>query len=232
MESQNSGKKVTYLREVGELLANAKKNTKNALEEIHAIAGEAKIACADRVYNVMASVADAQLEVIRTGGKGIVEMSEALSGEGSNMVGEALITEAKRISEDYESLTAPIEESAVITDATISSRGLEENWTTAVQNKFSDACMAFIQVRAKLIYNISEATRKARENDFDDVYKTFGRNLENSCNEIADIFKKHMGEFEAAGINIEKMQNNARTAVSGVGKADSAMAAAQKPIEF
>lgn len=226
MESMNSGKKITYLNEVGEFLANGKKNTKKAIDAVYDVACEAKIACADKAYNALAEVAIAQLEVIATGGKGLLEMAEALSSSQSKQVGEALTLGAKKVTEEYATLGSNNVDVEKFSESTISGRGLEENWTEAMQAKFDDACRAFIQVRVNLLRDIAESTAKAREGDFDDIYKSYGRNLEEACNEIASIFRKHTEAFEKAGVDINKMQEQARQSTSGVGKVDFTAASA------
>lgn len=217
-ESIESGKKLEYINTVGEFLDVARKNTIKTVEEIGAVANEARVAVADRVYNVIADIANAQLEVISTGGDGLVKLAESLQ-KGSS-VGPALVAGAKKAESEWAPLAAKSEEIARTSDSVIDGRGLDENWTNAVQTKFTDSCRAFIQVRANLMRDVADATAKLKTADFGDVYMSFGRKLEASCNEVTDKFNGTMEVFAAAGINIDKMQEDARASTASVGKVD------------
>ena len=217
-ESILSQKKIDYINTTGEFLAIAKENTIKALEEIMAVNNKAKVACADRASNILFKVGNAQLEVIATGGKGLVELSEALQ-EGT-MVGPALVREAKKAADEWAPLAVKAEDFPLIADSVIDSRGLDENWTASVQTEYTNACMAFIQIRENLLRDLAESTHTLAGGDFDDVYKDFGKKLETSCNEITKIFNNTIALFEAAGINLAKMQDNARQSTTNVGNVD------------
>lgn len=217
-ESIESGKKLEYINTVCEFLDVAKKNTIKTVDEISAVANEARVACADRVYNVIADVANAQLEVISTAGDGLVKLAESL--QKGNSVGPALVAGAKKAEDECAPLAAKTEDIPRISDAVIDERGLDENWTNSMQTKFTDACRAFIQVRANLMRDVADATAKLKTADFGDVYMSFGRKLEGACNEVTDKFNGTMDVFAAAGINIDKMQEDARASTSSVGKVD------------
>lgn len=219
-ESFVSKKKVEYLDSLRENLATTKENTIKTVEEIISIAKKAKTACAYKTANVMAKVANAQLTVIASAGKGGTEMAQALQ-EGS-AVGPALVREAKRIEDEISPLAVKADDIPLFSDSVIDESGLEENWGVAVQQEFSNACMAFVQVRANSIRDISETTQKVLTGDFDEVYKKFGKNLETDFNDIARIFNTAMTVFESAGINIAKMQADAKQSAASVGNTDVA----------
>lgn len=217
-ESISSQKKIDYINSTGEFLAVAKDSTIKALEEILAVTNKAKVACADRASNVLFKVGNAQLEVIASGGKGLIEFAEALKT--GTMVGEALVKAANKALDEWSPLAAKPEEFPLIADSVISSRGLDENWTAAVQNEYTNACMSFIQIRENLLRDLAESTRALSGGDFDDLYKDFGRKLEADCNELTKHFNNTMTLFEAAGVNLAKMQDNARQSTASVGNID------------
>ena len=121
---------------------------------------------------------------------------------------------------DLEPLAVKADDIPLYSDATIAGAGLEDNWTTAVQGEFNDACMAFVQVRANSIRDLSDTTRKVVTGDFDEIYMAFGKKLEADYNEITRIFNNAVTVFEAAGVNIAKMQADAKAAANVVGNTD------------
>ena len=80
--------------------------------------------------------------------------------------------------------------------------------------------MAFVQVRANSIRDLSDTTRKVVTGDFDEIYMAFGKKLEADYNEITRIFNNAVTVFEAAGVNIAKMQADAKAAANVVGNTD------------
>jgi hypothetical protein len=218
-ESVLSGKKLEYLNSLEENLAKTRDNTISAIETVKAVADKAKIACAYRAANVLVKIANAQLEVVASGGKGGAELAETLKKEGKP-IGEALVNGAAKVLGDLEPLAVKADDIPLYSDATIAGAGLEDNWTTAVQGEFNDACMAFVQVRANSIRDLSDTTRKVVTGDFDEIYMAFGKKLEADYNEITRIFNSSMTVFEAAGVNIAKMQADAKAAANVVGNTD------------
>lgn len=219
-ESFESKKKVEYLDSLRENLATTKARTIETAESVINIAKKAKTACAYKTANVIAKVANAQLQVIASAGKGGTEMAQALQTGAA--VGPALVREGKRLEDELTPLAVKAEDIPLFADSVIGESGLEENWGTAVQQEYTDACMSFVQVRADSIRDISETTQKVMTGDFDEVYKKFGKNLETDFNDIARIFNTAMTVFEEAGINIAKMQADAKQAAAKVGGTDVA----------
>lgn len=196
----NSGKKIAYFDSTLEALMQCNNRIKTAVEDMRVASEAIRAAAIDRAYNCAVDMGNHMNEGIVSAGKASVEVLEDLAK--LTTVGDALVSEAKRVKTTAEEVAAAKADFNKVPANVISSRGLDENWTDKTIAAFVDATVAFITARREMITTIAEITAKNSEEDFKDVYMTIGRNLEKISNETVDSYNSLKEQLDAAGNGI------------------------------
>lgn len=211
----NSQKKIDYARMISEVLSESKKKIVNNVQDIYNQCGIVRMAVTDKAYNNMVKIAALQINAIDTLARSVNnDIIEPLT-KGA-IYGQALIDAAKKVMPELEAVEAIKFESVPIEASVIEGRGLDENWTNATQEAFSEACLEFIQVRYNLVIQIGELTTKCNEVDMRDIYRDMGISFETICNSCVDVYEKMKEELVAAGILVAKDIASAEDAASHV----------------
>lgn len=211
----NSGKKINYFRETLESLQVCHKKVNSAIEQMRVSAEAIRAAAIDRAYNCAVDMGVYINEGIVAAGGASVDILEEMSK--LHTVGEALVSEAKKVKEEAETVHSLKVEFSKVSAETIAGRGLDENWTDATIKNFTEAASAFIAARREMITTISEITGKNKEEDFEEVYMSIGRNLENISNNTVDAYNELNNQLELAGHGISTAISDSVDAAKTVG---------------
>ena len=208
----NSQKKLDYAKQSAEVLASAKKDIQDSVENLKALCDKIRMAVTDRAYNNIAYIATFQVKAINTYAKAVAEDILTPLATGPAISGEALKQGAAKILPDLEEIAAYYPDMPAIDTSVIESRGLDENWTDATRNEFSDECLKFITIRSRLMAEIGEITTKNNESDMHDTYMNIGKEFEKHCNATVSNYNELKRQLEEAGICVAEAIAQAETA--------------------
>lgn len=215
--SVNTGKKLNYIEKTVDMFASKAGELKNVVEELYGTTGAIRSAAVDNAYNGITELAEGILDACNAASKSLKDPVLENIIKNGLATGPAAVQKAKALMPEVEAvIAATATEFAKVPSATISSRGLDENWTDVTRNQLLEQATRFMGIRKTVIIQLSEITSSNTEEDFAAFYKAVGANLETITNESVGIYNKVVEQLTKIDSNFAKAIEEAESSASKI----------------
>lgn len=215
-QTVNSKQKVAFCVNLATEIADTRKKIAAKTEDVKAVAGVAKMAATDRIYNGVAELSTQFNEALTKSATAALDLLQEIKAN-ANLIGEdfnASVTKA--IGEVEGVLKAD-------TYAPISAaRDGEEKWTDKEAEQLQSALTSYLAVRRTYIENLAAETKKIDDEGFVATTRVIGKANEEFTNSIAAFYKKLQAEIDTLNGLLGKQAMNLNDIASSmnIGTAD------------
>lgn len=210
----NSKKKIEYLENTMDLLLTSGNRISGSLEDMRKVTDAIGYAAINRAYNVAVSMGNRLSEGCCNAAKAGIVILEEMAKD--NFAGQDRKLAANRALAVAESVVGQIHTSELIADP--DKGGMEEQLTPATESQFTACLVELLGARLRLVTALDEITRGTADEDFEDVKKSIGRQLEGLANETVDDYNKLNDALAVVGISISDLQEKAQEATANIDK--------------